>query len=584
MRAQGRGARAYPLGELSDGKFEALAYLLARVDDKAVVPVRNQDRGLDVRLPDERQLTRRGWQAKRFEKGEIHWGQCRDSVKAAVAFWRPPRITFLFAHELSAKEQNEFRSELVERVDLPVTLDYMPEAEIQRRLRDTPEGRQAAAWLFEDSEPEAEAWRRAHAMSGELRDAVHAAERLAEIQRHLGRDPHLDYTTVTSEVGTPPTLPAEGTALSVIAQEGDREVRFDAREKFPGALAQLGLEGSFVFTDDESGQQAREALVEAQRSGRSVSIESGIGIRMVNVPVGLRGVMSDEPVFRAVTLTAADSAAPAAPLPSLVGIISAGEHEIGIAFAPTEAPVAGWDVTVGGAAGGLEIFHSMRGEPDPLEHKLDWRHTFGEGSALEQLLACRVLRAALEGEPVRLLEAGTREQVWLLAPVEGDHDEDIRDLRIRGQLLELAVELEAWADEPLIVLARPTDEDVSALLQAVGRVRSPEIHGSWDHVNVSLDGELPVDPVEVLVLEARHATLFGAKVFLGVEEIALPLVTATQGEDGVKLTPVEGHEKMVARLHRPAACPAEAARAPGHTKGGRVMYRVPADARGGSQA
>jgi len=77
VRAQGRGARAYPLGELSDGKFEALAYLLARVDDKAVVPVRNQDRGLDVRLPDERQLTRRGWQAKRFEKGEIHWGQCR---------------------------------------------------------------------------------------------------------------------------------------------------------------------------------------------------------------------------------------------------------------------------------------------------------------------------------------------------------------------------------------------------------------------------------------------------------------------------------------------------------------------------
>jgi len=156
-----------------------------------VLPVRNQDRGLDVRLPDERQLTRRGWQAKRFEKGKIHWGQCRDSVETAVAFWRPPRITFIFAHELSADEQSKFRTELVERVDLPVVLDYTPEAEIQRWLRDSPEGRQAAAWLFEDSESEAEALRRAYTMGGELRDAAHAAERLAEIQRHLGRDPHL---------------------------------------------------------------------------------------------------------------------------------------------------------------------------------------------------------------------------------------------------------------------------------------------------------------------------------------------------------------------------------------------------------
>ena len=277
MRSRGRGARRYPLEELTDGEFEALTYLLARVDDKAVVPVRNQDRGLDVRLPDERQLTRRGWQAKGFEKGKIHWGQCRESVETAVAFWRPPRITFLFAHELSAREQKEFRSELVERIDVPVTIDYMPEAEIQRRLRDTPEGRQAAAWLFEDSEPESEAMRRAYAMGGELRDAAHAAERLAEIQRHLGRDPHLDYTTVTSEAGAPPTPGAEGTALSVMTQEGGQQVRFDAREKFPGALAQLGLGGSFLFTDDDAGREAREALLEAQRSGTAVTIESGVG-------------------------------------------------------------------------------------------------------------------------------------------------------------------------------------------------------------------------------------------------------------------------------------------------------------------
>src|SRR5690349_19281612 len=101
---RGRGAQEYPLHDLTDGEFEALVYLLARNEDEAVVPVRNKDRGLDVRLPDQHQKTRRGWQAKRFEKGRINWAQCRESVSAAVAFWRPPRITFVFAHELSAGE------------------------------------------------------------------------------------------------------------------------------------------------------------------------------------------------------------------------------------------------------------------------------------------------------------------------------------------------------------------------------------------------------------------------------------------------------------------------------------------------
>jgi hypothetical protein len=163
-----------------------------------------------------------------------------------------------------------------------------------------------------------------------LRDATHAAERLAEIQRHLGWDPHLDYTTITTDVGAPPTPPAQGTALSVITQEGSQEVRLDAREKFPGALAQLGLEGAFVFTEDEAGRKAREELLEAQRTGTGASIESGIGIKMAKVPVGMRGVMTDEPVFGQVTLIPLEASAEPAPAPpSLVGIISAGEHEKG---------------------------------------------------------------------------------------------------------------------------------------------------------------------------------------------------------------------------------------------------------------
>lgn len=89
------------------------------------------------------------------------------------------------------------------------------------------------------------------------------------------------------------------------------------------------------------------------------------------------------------------------------------------------------------------------------------------------------------------------------------------------------------------------------------------------------EGELPTTPVEVVTLEARTATLFGSDVFLGVEEFHLPLAAMIETADGAELTPVDGHEQMVAVLHRPEVYPAESARPPGQSSGGRVMYREP---------
>jgi len=54
MAAAPKGPIEYPLDKLEPDRFEALAFLLARADDAAVVPVRNKDLGLDARLPDSR--------------------------------------------------------------------------------------------------------------------------------------------------------------------------------------------------------------------------------------------------------------------------------------------------------------------------------------------------------------------------------------------------------------------------------------------------------------------------------------------------------------------------------------------------
>ena len=67
-------------------------------------------------------------------------------------------------------------------------------------------------------------------------------------------------------------------------------------------------------------------MVEAQRTGRDVSIESGIGIQMTNVHVGLRGVMTDEPVFGSISLIGEAPRPSPDQVESLVGIVAVGEH------------------------------------------------------------------------------------------------------------------------------------------------------------------------------------------------------------------------------------------------------------------
>ena len=147
MKAGAKGPTEYDLHSLTPDRFGALVALLARTVDPRVIPVRAKDHGLDARLPTMQGATSHGWQAKRFEKSEIHWSQCRDSVRRAVEFWRVPRITFCFAHDLSAKEQDAFTRELTEQYR-QVRLDFWSASDLQRLIRDTDEGQRAAAWLL----------------------------------------------------------------------------------------------------------------------------------------------------------------------------------------------------------------------------------------------------------------------------------------------------------------------------------------------------------------------------------------------------------------------------------------------------
>ncbi len=230
MAVTPKGPTEYPLGGLTPDQFEALVFLLARDEFPEVVRIRAKDRGLDARRPDPSGATLRGWQAKRFT-GDIKWDQCEESVRRALAFWRPPRLTFAFPKVLSAKEQDDFRTRLIEKFP-HLNLDWWDDEELQARMRDTEGGRRAAAWLFDNLEETEERMRRAIAVGGELADAHQAAERVAEVQSFVDRDPHLRYTIVSADVDAPPTPPAAETIISFEAQFGSKRVRFSCETQF----------------------------------------------------------------------------------------------------------------------------------------------------------------------------------------------------------------------------------------------------------------------------------------------------------------------------------------------------------------
>ena len=106
-------------------------------------------------------------------------------------------------------------------------------------------------------------------VGGPLHSTPHAAERQAVIQEYMNRDPHFRYTIVSRESDGPETVPAPQTVISVALMMGDHEVRFDASERYPGAIEDLGGHPRLAFSDDEDGKRARQTVDRLAREGGS---------------------------------------------------------------------------------------------------------------------------------------------------------------------------------------------------------------------------------------------------------------------------------------------------------------------------
>jgi hypothetical protein len=573
-----KGPRRYDLQSVPPNDFETLAFLLAHAENGDVVVVRNKDEGLDARLPDPLgRLTLRGWQAKRYPPTKIHWKQCEESLKDAVAFWRPLQVTFVFTHDLSANDQTNFRTKLAEAHPY-LRLNWWGDTEVQRLLRDTEEGRRAAAWLFEGT-PTIEDLMASLMSKEPVRTPAEVAERQLALQERLDTDPHFYYTTVGRPLGARETDPAPDTVASVILVIGGQEVRYDLQERYPGAMEDLGGSPLLVVSNDERGEQARQAIDVALHAAGPTRIEHGAGVRWPAVPVALRGLVP-EAAWGAIEIGTASEEAPEqeqqAPLAFLA---RAGDASLGMAFVRADETSPDYEATLIAATGGLELLLSVRRkpggpfEPGNMDTRLDWRHTLGLGPALEQLLSCRLLLAVMRGDPLVLASAQERDaEIVAVAPDQFD-EQEIAGLARHEQFLRLVCELQAWLGRPLEPTTRPTPEDAAELGRALGLIRQPERQGKWREIHITL-GQQPPDTFEVAILEPVYVTLFGSRIYLGIDLIALSAARVAERDgDNARLVPVGHDGDLLATLQHPNDAPPEAAQPRAAAGYGRVLVR-----------
>jgi hypothetical protein len=436
-------------------------------------------------------------------------------------------------------------------------------------MRDSDGGRRAAHWLFGNPQADKEELQRVIAVGGELADVGHAAERVAEVQKFMSRDPHLRYTTIAREKDAPETPAAEETVASFEAEFGDQRVRFDASERYPGGVSDSGLGGALLFSDDVAGRRAREAVMKVLEEGGSVEITSGMSARLGPVPVGLRGSVPEEPISGDFQISAHDVQRPSRP-PGIPILVRCGSAELGIVLSGVD-PLESWDVTAAGSAGGLELFMSYRTRKGEKEPHMEWRWRGGDGNALEQLLAAEVMLAAHKGDAVELVTPADG-KVVAVGTLDAYHglEEVMEEAENVRDFLSYAAEAQAWLGVPLVPPAKPSESDAEVLSWLVAQIRTPEHTGTLSRLEFVLSRSIAdmEEPFQLAALQELYAELFGKECYLGVQQIHVAearfdgVKGTEQAGDTVTVVPADPLAKITVRLYSPTEAPEGVAEPP----------------------
>lgn len=257
-------------------RFEQLVLELAQREFPDVRRLQHPDGGADVLRPGTAERKAEVWQAKRYGDS-INWEECENSLTSAMKRWRPSKIIFCFARDLSQQLEDSFETKLVKHPNAQregVEVTVWNQSELVRRLDENDDLKPR----FFGPEQDALVTKldRMVKAGGKLESAGDLVERARTLSQFAERDVDFTYAVLSSPAEAPapewPKLPY--LKMEVVGAEGRVEVTAWARES-----AEVELP-SFHFTDDEAGQQARAEALGAWALGHEAIIGEGARLRL----------------------------------------------------------------------------------------------------------------------------------------------------------------------------------------------------------------------------------------------------------------------------------------------------------------
>jgi hypothetical protein len=479
VREESLGPRQLPIGELTDGDFQQICHRLIRLEYPNVTSTNNPDGGADTLLPRADGGWERAWQAKRYT-GTIHWSKCKESLDRAVSNYEIEHMTFCFARNLTVNQQKKFQSDLVGR-HRGVLVDFWDKDELLARLDGSDEGERVARHYFGDPLHDNERMVRAFRAAGMLETAGDVLERSLPLGEFLGkRDPFFKYPSHQFEEDTEVPL-TPGAIMALGATGNGISARIDAVPRDQDAMAKYAPRIRMEFDPDETGQQAAEAVAEAIREHKAVTVDAGVQITAQRLPP-LFEDMVGEPTRGKITLT------PQGPGPwdaVCHAVTDRGDENIRLTLDPVAPAPAGWDGAFSGGRGGLRITISFRWvEGRGGQISVNWNYGYDNSPAHEQAAALKFL-LALHGAGKLTISDASGGRPDLVYPLE----RQVFPVQGLLDLAEKIIAIEEWIGQSIRLPDEISAEQAGWIATLASAVRTRKLPAHWESATLLVDEE-----------------------------------------------------------------------------------------------
>jgi hypothetical protein len=265
-------------------QFERLVFDLVLDENPDAVRPRPPDEGADTLVLANEGEPARVWQAKRFT-GSIRWEQCEESLRTAIASYKPQSVTFVFPKDLTAAQLRSFETRLrTIGAAAGVSVDHWGVSVLRNRLQRNAHVRIRYFGYDRQTMMDVAAGRLASA------DPITQAMNLEEA--FGADDPGFEYEVELLRGPMPEPRIVAGSSVTIMLREGPRTLRLAvrAREDDSGPVA------VWSFDEGERGEAARNAaMLATARGDEEVAIESGFVVQLVNAPRLMRETFEQTP-------------------------------------------------------------------------------------------------------------------------------------------------------------------------------------------------------------------------------------------------------------------------------------------------